>query len=128
MEKGGFGTSISFDIDDIEAPVRRRARRKSTRRRVRRDTTACPGCGGEISEEEWLDSLVGFVSGAHDFTVGNPVRARIVQTLRNEVSRMNLPSPHDSWELEVVERLMKEIERIVAAELMRSQNYEEVHD
>ena len=125
MEKTGFGTSVSFDIDEVPTPERRRiSKRKKVEEEVD-DESACPGCGHEISQSEWLDALVGFISGAHDFSVGNPVRARIVQTLKNEVARMPLPNPHDDWELEVVGRLMKEIERIVTAEVRRMKMDEE---
>jgi len=119
MEKTGFGTSVSFDIDEAPAPERRRIIKQ--KKEVKRENfdSACPGCGNEIDQSEWLDSLIGFISGAHDFSVGNPVRARIVQTLKNEVARMPLPNPHDDWELEVLGRLMKEIERIVTAEVRR---------
>jgi hypothetical protein len=121
MEKGGFGTSVSFDIDEVEAPKRRQSPRKKEEEDVHSSDSSCPGCGHEINQQEWLDALVGFVSGAHDFAIGNPVRARIVATLRNEVARMQLPNPHDAWELEVVGRLLKEIERIVVAEVRRNQ-------
>lgn len=121
MEKGGFGTSVSFDIDEMEAPKRRRSPRKKRKPDEQSSDSSCPGCGHEISQKEWVDALVGFVSGAHDFAIGNPVRARIVATLRNEVARMQLPHPHEAWELEVVGRLLKEIERIVIAEVRRNQ-------
>jgi len=119
MEKVGFGTSVSFDIDDAPAPTRRRISRRKKEKQEIDAASACPGCGNEINQSEWLDALIGFISGAHDFAVGNPVRARIVQTLKNEVARMPLPTPHDDWELEVVGRLLKEIERIVTAEVRR---------
>ena len=80
----------------------------------------CPGCGADISHEEWLDCLVGFVSGANEFEVGNPVRARIVQNLRNLAARMNVPTPTDSWELAVIDKLIVEIKRLVAAEVDRT--------
>ena len=89
--------------------------------------TGCPGCGSPINQEEWLDCLVGFVSGAHEFEIGNPVRARIVQNLRNQTSKMNMPNPSDRWELAVVEKLMTEIERIVLAEVTRN-NQKQVVD
>ena len=80
----------------------------------------CPGCGSEINEDEWLDCLVGFVSGAHEFEIGNPVRARIVQNLRNVAARMSVPNPSGDWELAIVAKLMTEIERIVDAEINRN--------
>jgi hypothetical protein len=79
----------------------------------------CPGCGAEISHDEWLDSLVGFVSGAHSFMEGGPVKARIVEHLRNETSRMSIPQPHEEWELEIVERLMGHLHGLVEAEANR---------
>ena len=121
MEKVGFGTSVSFDIEEAPAPKRRRGRQKGSEEGSEdNEVTACPGCGHDIDEREWLDALVGFASGARDFMIGNPVRARIVQTLRNEVSRMKTPNPTEDWEMEIVSRLLNEIERIVSAEIRRT--------
>ena len=121
MENVGFGTSVSFDIDEIPTPKRRRGSKKEDKEGLEdSEVTACPGCGHGIDEGEWLDALVGFTSGARDFMIGNPVRARIVQTLRNEVSRMKTPNPTEDWEMEIVSRLMNEIERIVSAEIRRT--------
>ncbi|MCS5533775.1 MAG: hypothetical protein NZ736_05920 [Candidatus Poseidoniaceae archaeon] len=116
---------MSFDLELAPTPKRRNGRNseesETPTELVHDDSVAvgCPGCGSNISDEEWVDSLVGFISGATDFEVGNPVRARIVQTLKNEASRMNVPHPTESWELAIVSRLMKEIERIVQAEINR---------
>ena len=63
----------------------------------------------------------------YEFEIGNPVRARIVQNLRNQTSKMNMPNPSDRWELAVVEKLMTEIERIVLAEVTRN-NQKQVAD
>ena len=87
-KKGTFGTSISFDLEEAPAPQRRAIRRgpKQEKSNILENDSSkinCPGCGHELNENEWLDALVGFVSGAHDFEIGNPVRARIVQTLKN---------------------------------------------
>ncbi len=123
MEKGGYGTSVSFDIDDAPVPKRRSSKERKDKQ-VKQDVREgidCPGCGNELEESEWVDALVGFVSGAKEFEMGNPVRARIVQTLRNEATRMETPSPHENWEISVVERLLKEIDRIVEAEINRQQ-------
>ena len=61
-KRGTFGTNISFDIDDAPSP------KEGSRNQLRA-----------------LDGLlVGFVSGAKSL-VSKPVRARIVQNLRNEV-------------------------------------------
>ncbi len=123
--KGTFGTNISFDIDETTAPVRRRVKEENHKEIDSvedNDTlTGCPGCGSEISHDEWLDCLVGFVSGAHEFEIGNPVRARIVQNLRNQTAKINLPQPKENWELAVVGKLMAEIEKIVLAEVNRNQ-------
>lgn len=123
-KKGTFGTSISFDIDDTPKPMRRKGREKvdlvENNNAESEEISNCPGCGADISHDEWLDCLIGFVSGAHDFEVGNPVRARIVQNLRNLAARMNVPSPTDSWELAVIDKLIIEIKRLVAAEVDRT--------
>ena len=126
-KKGTFGTSISFDLEEAPAPQRRSVRRDSKpeeKNILNTDSSEinCPGCGHDLDENEWLDAIVGFVSGARDFEIGNPVRARIVQTLKNEAARMKTPSAREDWELAVVKRLMSEIERIVQAEINRNQN------
>jgi hypothetical protein len=120
-----FGTTVSFDLELAPAPKRRIGRKlaeeldSSEHDSSDSELIGCPGCGNNISDSDWVDSLVGFVSGAYDFEVGNPIRARIVQTLKNEASRMNVPHPTEDWELAVVSRLIKEIERIVQAEINR---------
>tara|TARA_B110000467_G_C18319886_1_gene484348 strand:+ start:1691 stop:2317 length:627 start_codon:yes stop_codon:yes gene_type:complete len=127
-KKGTFGTSISFDLDETPIPQRRFGKREvlaeGNPNTEDYAEISCPGCGHELEEEEWLDALVGFVSGAHDFEIGNPVRARIVQTLKNEASRMKTPTAREDWELAVVKRLMSEIERVVQAEINRNKNEE----
>ena len=123
--KGTFGTNISFDIEEASAPARRRMRNDNNKRTDDTEQvgslTGCPGCGAEINHDEWLDCLVGFVSGAHEFEIGNPVRARIVQNLRNQTAKINLPQPKEHWELAIVGKLMAEIEKIVLAEVNRNQ-------
>ena len=120
MEKSSFGTSVSFDLEETPEPKRRSRKDEDETVDIPDDEiTQCPGCGSNITHDEWLDSLVGFVSGAHAYTNGSAVMARIVQTLRNEVARMRVPQPTDEWELEVVERLTNEIARIVQAEVNR---------
>ena len=120
MEKSSFGTSVSFDLEETPEPKRRSRKDEDKTIDIPDDEiTQCPGCGSNITHDEWLDALVGFVSGAHAYTNGSAVMARIVQTLRNEVARMQVPQPTDEWELEVVERLTNEIARIVQAEVNR---------
>lgn len=126
MEKPGgqktFGSSVSFDLDLPNLPRRRRKRaRRHAVTEERRDPTDvdCPGCGHALPEEEWLQALVGFISGAHAFDVGNPVQAKVVQTLHNTVTNMDLPQPRDVWELSIVARLNREFETMVEAEMVR---------
>lgn len=130
-KKNTFGASISFDLEKPPEPKRREKKtegEEDLKNHIAPPSHSkevdCPGCGQGLSEDEWLDALVGFVSGVRDFEVGNPVRSRIVQTLRNTVTNMDTPHPRDVWELSVVARLMKEIERIVQAEILRVSNDE----
>ena len=73
-----------------------------------------------MDEDEWLQALIGFVSGARDFKIGNPIRARVVQTLQKEVAMMEVPNPREHWELSVVDKLMNQINQIVQAEVLRA--------
>jgi len=130
-KKHTFGTSVAFDLDSAPEP-KRREKKNSDEEQIETPLHVhskpgiidCPGCGQGLSEDEWLEALVGFVSGVRDFEIGNPVRSRIVQTLRNTVSNMDTPHPRDVWEVSIVARLMEEIERIVQAEILRSSNEE----
>tara|TARA_B100001778_G_scaffold110657_1_gene90587 strand:- start:621 stop:1241 length:621 start_codon:yes stop_codon:yes gene_type:complete len=130
-KKNTFGASVSFDIEKAPEPKRREKKNHeqeqppaSVKPPPSSADVDCPGCGNSLSEEEWLDALVGFVSGVRDFELGNPVRARIVQTLRNTVTNMDTPHPRDIWEVSIVNRLMQEIKRIVQAEILRKSNEE----
>ena len=130
-KKHTFGSSISFDLELPPEPKRREKKNldevlteQPPDTRPNAPEIGCPGCGQEISEDEWLESLVGFISGVRDFEIGTPVRSRIVQTLRNTVTNMDVPHPRETWELSVVARLMDEIERIVQAENLRVSNEE----
>ena len=121
-----FGSTMSFDLEQTPEPKRRKRKEDlietaPTEFVPSLEGIDCPGCGNNLDEEEWLQALVGFISGARDFEVGNPVRARIVQTLHNTATNMDTPHPRDVWELSIVARLMKEIERIVSAEVLRHQ-------
>ena len=121
MEKPGgqktFGTSISFDL---ELPAAKKSRRKKTEEAAAEPAKApqagdidCPGCSHTISNEAWLDALVGFVSGAKAYDMGEQVTGNVVQTLRNTVSNMELPQPRDLWELSIVSRLSREFEMLL---------------
>ena len=126
-KKSTFGSTMSFDLDQNPEPKRRKRKTDVVETPHAEapspptDGVDCPGCGHPMEQSEWLQALVGFVSGARDFEVGNPVRARIVQTLHNTATNMDTPHPRDVWEISIVARLMKEIERIVNAEVLRHQ-------
>lgn len=127
-KKNTFGSSVSFDLEQPPEPKRRKNKSQHLDSGDEHPPPGaevhggvdCPGCGSALSNEEWLSALVGFVSGARDFEIGNPVRARIVQTLQNTATNMDTPHPRDVWELSIVSRLMNEIERIVQAEVLRT--------
>ena len=125
-----FGSSVSFDLDLPGQPKRRRKRAQRRKPQVKKELKArveCPGCGHDLPEDEWIDALVGFVSGARAFDVGDPVQSRVVQTLRNTVSNMELPQPRDVWELSIVARLMVEFESMIEDELHRRMVDEELY-
>ena len=123
MKKPGgqktFGTSISFDLDLSPG--------KKTRRNKRTEATSpsggqpaehepevdCPGCGATISQASWIQALVGFVSGARRYDMGETVPGNVVQTLRNTVSNMDLPHPVNVWELGIVNRLTQEFDLLL---------------
>ena len=124
MRDKTFGSKISFDIEDQPEPKRRRNRptreQNDSSVSLPADHINCPGCGSLIDEDEWLQALIGFVSGARDFKIGNPIRARVVQTLQKEVAMMEVPNPREHWELSVVDKLMNQINQIVQAEVLRA--------
>ena len=124
MRDKTFGSKVSFDIDEQPEPKRRRNRpkRENTDSSISLpdDHINCPGCGSLMDEDEWLQALIGFVSGARDFKIGNPIRARVVQTLQKEVAMMEVPNPREHWELSVVDKLMNQINQIVQAEVLRA--------
>ncbi|MBC8282454.1 MAG: hypothetical protein H8E32_01455 [Nitrospinae bacterium] len=127
LEGGGFfQSSITFDeVEKVERKKRRQPNRRGPRRRNNKSPfkkegeTNCPGCGAEIENEEFLDALISFVIAAHDFHAGDPVRARFIQTLRNDVSNLSLPRPSESWELETVLRIENQVRILIDAELRR---------
>ena len=124
MRDKTFGSKVSFDIDEQPEPKRRRNRptreQSDSSASLSDDHINCPGCGSLMDEDEWLQALIGFVSGARDFKIGNPIRARVVQTLQKEVAMMEVPNPREHWELSVVDKLMNQINQIVQAEVLRA--------
>jgi len=119
-----FGTSVSFDLD---LPSTKSARREKKAKTIVQTTQApvssevgCPGCGATISQEQWIEALVGFVSGAQRYDMGGAVTSDVVQTLRNTVSNMDLPQPRDVWELSIVARLTREFDLLLQEGIERT--------
>ena len=112
-----FGTSMSFDLDLPSGKKIRRKKQKQSPRQpadhVGSSEVDCPGCGHTISKDSWHQALVGFVSGARSYAMGELVRGDVVQTLRNTVSNMELPQPRDVWELSIVSRLTSEFDLLL---------------
>ena len=130
MKKPGgqktFGTSISFDLDLPPGKTTRRTKRvgatsPSADDPVEAGSVAdCPGCGATISQASWIQALVGFVSGARRYDLGEDVPGNVVQTLRNTVSNMDLPQPVQVWELGIVNRLTQEFDLLLQEGIERA--------
>ena len=121
-----FGTSISFDLDLPSSKGSRREKRTEVAEHVASEPAAnpaevdCPGCGATISQDEWIQSLVGFVSGARRYDLGEAVPGNVVQTLRNTVTNMDLPQPVNVWELSIVNRLTQEFDLLLQEGIERT--------
>ncbi|MBT4407427.1 MAG: hypothetical protein HOC79_06080 [Euryarchaeota archaeon] len=128
LEGGGFFQS-SITFDEVEkVPIARRKRPKRGTSGNDNDNpfdkngqTSCPGCGAEIENGEFLDCLISFVIGGYDHSVNDPVRIRFIQTLRNEVGKLSLPRPSQSWELETVNRIENQARILIEAEIRRQE-------
>ena len=123
-----LASQVSFDIEEPQKPVRRRARKeasgKASKKRVDDGhVTECPGCAAEIPEGEFVEAILSFVTGAADYLAGDPVRVRSVQLLQQLVSQGRLPDPHSEWSSEVVQRIEQHIEHMAdeRARLMHRQ-------
>ena len=123
-----LASQVSFDIDEPQKPVRRRAKKeasgKTSKKRVDDGhVTECPGCAAEIPEGEFVEAILSFVTGAADYLAGDPVRVRSVQMLQQLVSQGRLPDPHSEWSSEVVQRIEQHIEQMAdeRARLMQRQ-------
>ena len=144
LEGGGFfgASQKSFDLEKTTEPVRRRKRGERARatpvqqqpsdsmqleqRRsvldhdavpVQDSVSNCPGCGNDISEGDFVEAIVSFVTGAADYLAGDPIRSQAVQALRQQAKRMDLPEPYDDWLLEVCTRLEAQVARYAEARL-----------
>ena len=142
LEGGGFfgASQKSFDLEKTTELVRRRKRGERARatpvqqqpsdsmqleqRRsvldhdavpVQDSVSNCPGCGNDISEGDFVEAIVSFVTGAADYLAGDPIRSQAVQALRQQAKRMDLPEPYEDWLLEVCTRLEAQVARYVEA-------------
>ena len=121
-----FGTSISFDLDLTPSKTSRREKKVEAVDQPGNVPTSgsaevdCPGCGATISQDEWIQALVGFVSGARRYDLGETVPGNVVQTLRNTVSNMDLPQPTNVWELSIVNRLSQEFDLLLQEGIERT--------
>jgi len=119
LETAGFLSSqVSFDLDGKVAPRRKSQSldSKKTSRRERLDAiqydeiTSCPGCGSDIPEGEFVETILSFITGSADYLGGDPVRVRSVHLLHQMVSQGRMPDPHSEWTTELVRRIEQHIE------------------
>ncbi|MCS5534656.1 MAG: hypothetical protein NZ802_02255, partial [Candidatus Poseidoniales archaeon] len=97
-----LASQVSFDIDEPQKPIRRRAKKEATGKAAKKrvddgHVTECPGCAAEIPEGEFVEAILSFVTGAADYLAGDPVRVRSVQLMQQLVSQGRLPDPHSEW-------------------------------
>ena len=143
LEGGDFfgASQKSFDLEKTDEPIRRRKRGgrarappvqqqspDSTQPAQRRSVldhdaipvqdsiSTCPGCGNDISEGDFVEAIVSFVTGAADYLAGDPIRSQAVQALKQQAKRMDLPEPYDDWLLEVCSRLEAQVTRYAEAQ------------
>jgi hypothetical protein len=112
-----LASQVSFDIDEPQKPVRRRAKKQDSEMTSKKPVddghvTECPGCAAEIPEGEFVEAILSFVTGSADYLAGDPVRVRSVQMLQQLVSQGRLPDPHSEWSSEVVQRIEQHIEHM----------------
>ncbi len=119
----GFRTTqLSFDFEDGKKKRRRRSKEADIDggprpNRVALDAeddvvTECPGCGIEIDEGEFVETLLSFVTGSKDYLGGDPVRVRSVQRLQQIMPGGKMPEPSSDWGVEVVSRIEQHIEKM----------------
>ena len=128
-KKNKFGTSVSFDLEESPAPKRREKKQPEQNLEVAVEDVKpssaeveCPGCGHGLSEDEWLEALVGFVSGVRDFELGNPMRSNC-SNFEKFGEQYGHPKSSRCMGSEYCESFV-EIKRIVQAEVLRISNDE----
>lgn len=75
------------------------------------EITTCPGCGNDVEEGDFVDTIVSFVTGAVDYLAGDPVRTQAVQSLKQQAKALDLPEPYEDWLLEICVRLETQVQR-----------------
>ncbi len=135
LETTGFLSSqVSFDLDGKVAP-RRKGRSEGSKKTSRREkldsiqqdkVTSCPGCGSDIPEGEFVETILSFISGSADYLGGDPVRVRSVHLLHQMVNQGKMPDPHSEWTTELVSRIEQHIEQMAEerARLMQRQDWQ----
>lgn len=122
-EKAFFQSQVSFDIDDEEKKTVKRRRPRRHREKRQEDqvgnVSSCPGCGGDIDEDTFLDCITSFAIGVHDYSMNDPIRTRFIQTLRNEIANLPTPKPKDAWVMEIVNRIEQQMTKLLDAERLR---------
>jgi hypothetical protein len=119
----GFRTTqLSFDVADGKKKRRRKnkdadfdggGRPHRVPHNAEDDAvTECPGCGIEIDESEFVETLLSFVTGSKDYLGGDPVRVRSVQRLQQIMPGGKMPEPRSDWGVEVVSRIEQHIEKM----------------
>ena len=73
--------------------------------------TSCPGCGSDVNEGDFVDTIISFVTGAFDYLEGNPVRTQTVHSLRQQAKALDMPEPQQDWMLEVCARIEAQVQR-----------------
>ena len=134
-----FTSQMSFDLESGTKPKRRRRRKKGEKPRAqpvqlksaelkkdiskstkleheeiptqRDEIGLCPGCGSEVNEGEFVDTIISFVTGTADYLAGNPVRTQAIQNLKQQAQALDMPEPYEDWLLEVCIRIEAQNQR-----------------
>lgn len=76
----------------------------------------CPGCGGDIDEGDFVETLISFATGAADYLDGDPVRTQAIHSLKQQAKALDLPEPYEDWLLEICVRLETQVHRQLDAQ------------